>query len=331
MTKLLWMTIDRHPDSLRALIREQLSKTGWEIYEVSYDSIKTMEDVPLEEIDAVLLAPARNFPSPFMNRLTQCKLMQIWSSGYDKFNIQDAHLRGIPVANNHGSNAISVAEHTILMMLGVSRRAPEMHNRVITANWAGNDHGMTSHSLAGKTLGIVGLGNIGTLVAHRAEALGMAVIFADPGVESSPSPRWEKHTFEEILGRSDYISFHVHLGPKTKNMIDSDNLALLTRAPFIINVSRAELVEKKALLHGLETKTIRGVAIDAHYEEPGDPSDDLFTHQNVFFSPHVAGSTLDSYTDTLLACIKNLERAAEKSPVAGILKAPTIGPIAAGK
>ena len=125
MTKLLWMTIDRHPESLKALIRNQLSDAGWEVYEVSYDSIDSLESVPLESIDAVLLAPARHFPLQYMDRLTSCKLMQIWSSGYDKFNIDDAHARDIAVANNHGSNAISVAEHTILMMLGISRRAPE--------------------------------------------------------------------------------------------------------------------------------------------------------------------------------------------------------------
>jgi len=319
MVKLLWMTIDRHPESLRNLIREQLAETGWGIYEVSYDSIDTIEDVPLEEIDAVLLAPARYFPSEYLDRLSQCKLMQIWSSGYDKFNIEDAHSRGIPVANNHGSNAISVAEHTILMLLGISRRAPEMHDRVITGNWAGNDHGMTSYSLSGKTLGIVGLGKIGTLVAHRAEALGMTIVFSDPGVDSSPSPRWGKKTFDELLGHSDYITFHVHLGPETRNMINSDNVALLKKQPFLINVSRAELIEKKALLDVLESKTIRGVAIDAHYDEPTDPADSLLSHPNVFFSPHVAGSTVDSYLDTINACVLNIARAIEELPPSGRL------------
>jgi len=319
MVKLLWMTIDRHPESLRNLIREQLAETGWGIYEVSYDSIDTIEDVPLEEIDAVLLAPARYFPSEYLDRLSQCKLMQIWSSGYDKFNIEDAHSRGIPVANNHGSNAISVAEHTILMLLGISRRAPEMHDRVITGNWAGNDHGMTSYSLSGKTLGIVGLGNIGTLVAHRAEALGMTIVFSDPGVDFSLSPRWGKKTFDELLAHSDYITFHVHLGPETRNMINSDNVALLKKQPFLINVSRAELIEKKALLDVLESKTIRGVAIDAHYDEPTDSADGLLSHPNVFFSPHVAGSTVDSYLDTINACVLNIARAIEELPPSGRL------------
>lgn len=300
------MTIDRHPESLRALIREQLAETGWEIFEVSYDSMEAMESVPLEEIDAVLLAPARYFPPQYMDRLSQCRLMQIWSSGFDKFNIEDAHSRGIPVANNHGSNAVSVAEHTILMMLGVSRRAPEMHNRVITGNWAGNDHGMTSHSLSGKTVGIVGLGNIGTLVARRAEALGMSIVFSDPGVKASPSPGWEKHTFEELLAHSDYVTFHVHLGPETRSMFNTQSIVFLKKRPFLVNVSRAELIERETLLRALESQAIRGVAIDAHYEEPTDSSDELFAYGNVFYSPHVAGSTIDSYQETVQACVANI-------------------------
>ena len=308
MTKLLWMTIDRHPDSLKALIRNQLSGAGWEVYEISYDSIDSLKSVPLESIDAVLLAPARHFPVHYMDRLTICKLMQIWSSGYDKFNIDDAHARGIAVANNHGSNAISVAEHTILMMLGVSRRAPEMHSRVVTGAWAGNDHGMNSYSLSGKTLGLVGLGNIGTLVAERAQALGMRIIFSDPGRPASPDPRWVKEPFDDLLTQSDYISFHVHLGDQTRHMLNASNIALLSKQPFLVNVSRAELIEKTALEHALATNMIKGAAIDAHYEEPTDALDGLFSHQNVFFSPHVAGSTVDSYLDTISACITNIKR-----------------------
>jgi D-3-phosphoglycerate dehydrogenase len=246
--------------------------------------------------------------------------MQIWSSGYDKFNIEDAHDRGILVANNHGSNAISVAEHTILMMLGVSRRAPEMHNRVTTGNWAGNDHGMTSYSLSGKTLGIVGLGNIGTLVAKRAEALGMKIAFADPGVTASPAPGWEKQTFEELLTRSDYVTFHVHLGPETKNMFNSTNIGLLKKKPFLINVSRAELIEREALLAALESQAIRGVAIDAHYQEPTEPSDKLFSFDTVFYSPHIAGSTVDSYQETVRACVENIRATHQNSTTQGLIR-----------
>jgi phosphoglycerate dehydrogenase-like enzyme len=317
MVKLLWMTIDRHPESLRNLIRNQLKATGWDIYEVSYDSMGEINRVPLEEVDAVLLAPARQFPPQYMGRLTQCKLMQIWSSGYDKFNIEDAHSHGIPVANNHGSNAISVAEHTILMMLGVSRRAPEMHERVITGNWTGNDHGMSSYSLSGKKLGIVGLGNIGTLVAKRGEALGMSVLFSDPGIDVSPVHQWSKVKFGELLCSSDYITFHVHLTETTRGMINAENLNSLARQPFLINPSRAELIDREALLLAMQNKLIRGVALDAHYDEPTNPRDALFSFPNLLLSPHVAGSTIDSYHDTVLACVQNIDRAVTKNAVRG--------------
>ena len=313
------MTIDRHPQALRELIRENLKDSGWEVFEVSYDSIEDLESVPLEEIDAVLLAPARYFPPLYMDRLTKCKLLQIWSAGYDKFNVADARLRGLAVANNHGANAVSVAEHTIFMMLGVSRRAPEMHNRVVAGNWGGNDHGMSSYSLNGKTLGVVGLGNIGTLVAKRAEAMGMQIAFADPAFEQTPNPAWQKLEFDELIGRSDYLTFHVHLDSTTRNMLHSENLGLLLKTPFLINVSRAELINREALVSALETKVIRGVAIDAHYDEPTDSSDEIFAFENVFFSPHVAGSTVDSYKETISACIRNILAAVEGGFPQGIV------------
>jgi phosphoglycerate dehydrogenase-like enzyme len=321
MTTVLWMTIDRHPESLRALIRDHLTEAGYTFFEVSYDSIDQLASIPLEDIDAVLLAPARFFPVESMDRLTKCVLMQIWSSGYDKFNIGDAKARDIPVANNHGSNATSVAEHTILMMLGVSRRTPEMHKRVMSGNWAGNDHGMSSYSLSGKTLGIVGLGNIGTLVAKRAEALGMSIIFSDPAIYMSPEAHWSKVDFEELLHSSDYITFHVHLDESTRGMVNMKNIGSLARQPFLINPSRAEIIDRDALTSAMQKNRIKGVAIDAHYDEPTHPEDPLFAFPNVMFSPHVAGSTVDSYQKTIKACIRNIDRAvSESGPLGAIVR-----------
>jgi D-3-phosphoglycerate dehydrogenase len=313
------MTLDRHPGSLKTLIRDRLNSAGFEVLEASYDSLVALSDMPLESIDAVLMAPARFFPTEHMDRLTNCKIIQIWSSGYDKFNVDDAHERGIPVANNHGANAVSVAEHTILMMLGVSRRIPEMHERVVTGNWAGNDHGMSSHSVNGKTLGIVGLGNIGSLVATRAEALGMTIRFADPNVSVSPEAGWVKSSFEDLLGEADYLSFHVHLSDSTRDMLNRENIGRLTKKPFIINVSRAELVNYDALLAALDGGLIKGAAIDAHYEEPTRSDDPLFRFSNILVSPHVAGSTVDSYFDTIDACISNIMRAVAGEKPHGIL------------
>jgi D-3-phosphoglycerate dehydrogenase len=313
------MTIDRHPESLKTLMRERLDSQGFEVLEASYDSLDALSSMPLESVDAVLMAPARYFPTEHMDRLTNCTVIQIWSSGYDKFNIDDARERNIAVANNHGANAVSVAEHAILMMLGVSRRIPEMHERVITGNWAGNDHGMSSYSLNGKTLGIVGLGNIGRLVATRAEVLGMSIRFADPNVSLSPEASWVKSNFDDLLGEVDYLSFHVHLNDSTRGMLNMENIGKLAKKPFIINVSRAELVNYDALIAALDGGLIKGAAIDAHYEEPTRPDDRLFSFSNVLVSPHVAGSTVDSYYNTIDACLGNITRAVSGEHVQGIL------------
>lgn len=306
MTSILWMTIDRHPESLRALIRDRLIDAGFEVFEASYDSLDSLKTLPLESVEAVLLAPARHFPTEQMDRLTNCSLFQIWSSGYDKFNVEDARERNIPVANNHGANAVSVAEHALLMMLGVSRRIPEMHERVISGNWAGNDHGMSSYSLRGKTLGIVGLGNIGRLVATRAESFGVDIHYADPLVAQSPKESWKRSDFETLLEVSDYLSFHVHLNESTRNMLNMDNVRNLAKRPFLINVSRAELINYNALIFALDNELIKGIGLDAHYEEPTKKGDPLLAYGNVLFSPHVAGSTVDSYRDTIDACISNI-------------------------
>lgn len=319
MKTLLWITIDRHPESLKTLIRERLNSAGFKVFEASYDSLDALSGMPLESVDAVLMAPARYFPTEHMDRLTNCRLIQIWSSGYDKFNIEDARERKIPVANNHGANAVSVAEHAILMMLGVSRRIPEMHERVISGNWAGNDHGISSYSLNGKTLGIVGLGNIGRLVATRAEALGMTIRYVDPNVNLSPKGSWISSDFETLLGVADYLSFHVHLTDATRGMVNMRNISQLGRKPFLINVSRADLIDYDALLFAVENQLVKGVAMDAHYEEPTRSDDRLFSFPNILVSPHVAGSTVDSYSDTIDACIANIERSLSGREPYGLL------------
>jgi D-3-phosphoglycerate dehydrogenase len=242
-----------------------------------------------------------------MVRLTKCVLLQIWGSGYDKFNIGDAKALVIPVANNHRSNATSVAEHTILMMLGVSRRIPEMHERDTSGNWAGNNHGMSSHSLSGEMLVIVGLGKIGMLVAKRGDAFGVT-ISSHPAINGSPEDCWSNVSFEQLPHSSDYITFHVRLSESSRGMIDMKHIGWLKCRPLLINTSRAELIDCDALIAAMQGNLVKGVASDDHHDEPTDPEDLLFSFPDVLFSPRVAGSTVDSYRETPHACLSSLKR-----------------------
>ena len=138
----------------------------------------------------------------------------------------------------------------------------------------------------------------------------MDVIYSDPAIAQSEAPAGATRVdMDELLERSDYISLHLHHTPETRGMIESSAFARMTRQPFIINASRAELIDKDALLDALRTKQIKGLGLDAHYNEPTSPSDELWNYPSVFTSPHVAGSTVDSYAETIDACIANIKRA----------------------
>jgi phosphoglycerate dehydrogenase-like enzyme len=315
--KVLYLTINRHPDGLRKIIKSCLSNAGLDYETISYEDLGSLQTANLGKFDAVLLAPARRIHPEILRGLSRSKLLQIWSSGYDKFNLSQAKSFGHNVANNGGSNGQSVAEHTINLMLGVSRRNIEMHNRVISGAWEGNDHGLTSRSLMGKTLGIIGFGNIGQKVATLATAFGMNIIFFDTNENLKAHPK--SRSMDEILLESDYISLHIHLNDSTNCMISIQEFSKMLKKPFIINVSRAELIEKQALVTAMKNELISGCALDVHYNEPNKPDEELYQFRNVLFSPHIAGSTLDIYHEAVNFCVKNVCTALEGGPIESLL------------
>ena len=125
--------------------------------------------------------------------------------------------------------------------------------------------------------------------------------------------------WDTLLESSDYISLHVHHNDDTRGMIDETAFSLMARKPFIINPSRAELIDRESLIRALSAGTIRGLGIDAHYDEPTSGEDRLWTFPSVFSSPHVAGSTVDSYRETVDACIDNITRAIAGQKPQGLL------------
>ena len=286
------------------MIRTSLSAANLEYELISYENIQDLFKLDLAHFDAVLLAPARRIDTEILKGLSSSKLIQIWSSGFDKFNLNEAKAFGHKVANNGGSNGQSVAEHTLNLMLGVSRRNYEMHGRVLAGSWEGNDHGLTSRSLKGKTLGIIGFGKIGQKVANMSTAFGMEFIFFD--TDLSLKSHKKSRSIGEILSTSDYISLHIHLNESTNGILSRNEFAQMKKRPFIINVSRAELIEKQSLISAMKNGQIAGCALDVHYNEPNNPADELYQFSNTLFSPHIAGSTVDIYHDAIEFCIENI-------------------------
>mgnify|MGYP005658251379 CR=1 FL=1 len=261
--------------------------------------------------DAVLFAPGRYLPEAIFRSASHIKLMQLWSSGYDKFNIEDAKKYGIPVANNGGANAISVSEHTILLILSVYKWLPDSHQRTVEGRWAGNSHGMDMFLMYGKTLGLIGFGNIGKQVAKRASGFGMKILYydlvrADTEIEEEFGAQYCE--LEQLLKASDIVSLHVHHNESTTGMIGAKQLDMMKDSAVLINVSRAQLVDNEALLKALQEQHIWAAGLDVYMEEPTKPNDPLLTHRRVVATPHMAGSTYDIYSMALKNAVENLRR-----------------------
>jgi len=237
--------------------------------------------------------------------------MQLWSSGYDKFNVAGATRFGVPVANNGGANATAVAEHTILLMLAVSKLLPDSHSRTVHGRWAGNRHGMDMTLLHQKTLGLIGFGRIGSAVATRAKAFGMRILYVDPRAAEPDLEcqlQAERRDLAALLTESDVVSLHLHLREPTRNLIGHRELALMKPSAILINTSRAELVDQEALLRALEDECVWGAGLDVHHQEPTQPRDPLLCHPHVVATPHMAGSTRETYIHAIANAIENFRR-----------------------
>lgn len=309
--KLLYVYEERIPWKLRDLVRSFFPSEEFELNEMTYLTPDSEKTEKLGWADFVLFAPGRFLPDEILSHAKNVKLMQLWSSGYDKFNVAACSKLGIPVANNGGANACSVAEHTVLLMLALYKRFPDSHRRTVTGNWAGNSHGLDMFLLNGKKIGIIGFGNIGRQVAKKLAGFDADVIYydlkkADEKTERSHSARYVD--FDTLLRESDIISLHLHANDRTKNIIDRNAFSKMKNDAVLINVSRAELVDQRALLEALKERKILGAGLDVHFEEPTQPNDLILTLPNVVATPHMAGSTYDAYVAVLNRAVENFRR-----------------------
>lgn len=312
MTTILYVYEERIPQALRALVLSYFPRTEFAVEQMTYAAPLAEQKEKLSRADAVFFAPGRFLSDDAMRAASHCLLMQLWSSGFDKFNVAGATAAGIPVATNGGANASSVAEHTILLMLAVSRRLPEMDKKARSGKWGGASYGLDMQMLQGKRLGIIGFGNIGKKVAEKITGFGMEVVYFDtrraaPEEEKQRSARLV--TFDELLKTSDIVTLHLHLNETTKNIINVRAFSLMKKGAILINAARAELVEKTALCKALETGALRGAGLDVFTEEPPRADDELFSFPTVVATPHSAGSNRDAYGEMLTRSVANIRRA----------------------
>ena len=246
------------------------------------------------------------------------KLVQLLSAGYDRADLAAARKAGVPLCNNGGANSVAVSEHTLLLMLAVSRRLITQHRNVAAGHWHGNAP-PTVRELRDKVLGIVGLGTIGKKVARLALAFGMAVHYYDikrlsEAEEDALGVRFRLQP--ELLRGSDILSLHVPLNESTRAMIGAGELALMKPSAIIVNTARGPVIDEKALTAALSAGRLFGAGLDVFDEEPTPHDNPLLKLDNVVLSAHLAGPTLESNITRLRNGFDNVQRVARgESPL----------------
>jgi phosphoglycerate dehydrogenase-like enzyme len=260
------------------------------------------------------LGLARQMGGEFFRAAPKLRLVQLLSAGYDRVDLEAARKAGVPVANNGGANAIAVAEHTLMLMLAVQKRLVRFHNDVVAGKWRIGDPADTRvYELAGRTLGLVGLGNIGKKVARRAAAFDMRVQYYDvvrltEDQEDALGVRFV--LFTELLSTSDVVSLHVPLDDTTRNMLSAREFAVMKPGAILINTCRGPVVDEAALHRALVDGQIAAAGLDVMVEEPPKPDHPLLRLPNVTLTPHSAGPTWENWTARFRNGFDNIQRVA---------------------
>jgi phosphoglycerate dehydrogenase-like enzyme len=229
------------------------------------------------------------------------KVISKWGVGVDSIDHQAAAERNIVIMNTPGVFGDELADYALGYMLLIARRQHEVDQQVRTGVW----YKPRGHSLAGRALGVVGMGDSGRALAVRALAMRMEVIGTDPFADETAGDV-PLLALEDLFGKSDVISLHLPLSSETELLIDSAAISKMRRGVWLINTSRGGLVDEQALADGLETGQIGAAALDVFRTEPIDPSNPLLHHPNVIVGSHNGSNTNEAVERTTRLAVENL-------------------------
>ena len=292
----------------KVLISDALSPAAVQIFkdrgvEVDFQPNLGKDKDKLAEIignyDGLAIRSATKATAKIIEKATRLKVIGRAGIGVDNVEIPAATAKGIIVMNTPFGNSITTAEHAITLMLALAREIPQADASTQAGKWEKNR--FMGVEITAKTLGVIGCGNIGSIVADRALGLRMKVIAFDPFLspERAKDIGVEKVELDDLLKRADFITLHTPLTEKTRNIIDAGAIAKMKKGVRIINCARGGLVDEQALVDALNSKHVAGAAFDVFVEEPAT-SNVLFGHPNVICTPHLGAATTEAQENVAL-------------------------------
>lgn len=304
------MTIFNKPGPLRTLLEERGFDSQWAHAPGAENGKPTKEETAAAlmarapEME-LLIADTTPLDSRFFEAATKLKLVAMFGVGLDHIDVRAATDHGVLVTNVPGGNARCVTELAFALMLDLAHRVVEMHTSLVNGAWRPR----LGSELAGKTLGVVGLGHIGQDVARIGKALGMKVIAANrtPRPETARQLGIAQVSLDEVLREADYLTLHIPGGPGSWHF-GAPEFAKMKPTARIINTARGNLLDLDALAEALEAKRLAGAGLDVFSREPMDPGHPLFSLPHVVVTPHAGGLSAESMARVCASCLDEAAR-----------------------
>jgi D-3-phosphoglycerate dehydrogenase len=316
----------------KVLVSDKLSETAVQIFrnngvevdflpEVGKDKAKLLEIIG--QYDGLAIRSATKVTEKLIAAATKLKVIGRAGIGVDNVDISAASRKGIIVMNTPFGNSITTAEHAIALMLAVARQIPEANESTHAGKWEKSR--FMGVEVTNKTLGLIGCGNIGSIVAERAKGLKMKVAAFDPFLSQDRADTLgvEKVDLDEMLAKADFITLHVPLTDKTRNIIDADAIAKLKVGVRIINCARGGLVVECDLVAALKSGKVAGAAFDVFESEPATQNP-MFNLPNVVVTPHLGAATNEAQENVALQVAEQMSDYLVNGAVTNALNMPSI-------
>ncbi|MEO1198635.1 MAG: phosphoglycerate dehydrogenase [Pseudomonadota bacterium] len=316
----------------RVLISDSISPAAIEIFESRGVDVDYQPDLgkdkdaflaAIASYDGLAVRSASKVTEKVLGAADNLKVIGRAGIGVDNIDVPVASQRGIIVMNTPFGNSITTAEHALSMMMAVARQIPAADASTQAGKWEKNK--FVGVELYGKTLGIIGCGNIGAIVADRAQGLKMKVIAFDPFLspERALELGVEKVDLDALLARADFITLHTPLTDKTRNIIDAAALAKARKGVRIVNCARGGLIDEQALREALDSGHVAGAALDVFSEEPAKENV-LFGASNLICTPHLGASTREAQENVALQVAEQMSDYLTTGAVTNALNMPSI-------
>lgn len=310
-----------------------MSKEGLSILESAEGlDLDVRKSTPKEELveiiggyDAIVIRSATKLTADLINAGKNLTVIGRAGIGVDNVDVDAATKKGIVVMNTPEANAITTAEHTITLMLSLARQIPQAHASLKAGKWERSK--FKGMEIYGKTLGCIGLGNIGKLVAERALGLKMNVIAYDPFLSREAAERIgvELVSLDDLLKRSDIITIHTPLTPETKNIINKDTIEKMKKKVVLINCARGGVINENDIAEAIKSGRVAGAAFDVFMSEPPEEGNPIVAlDENVVYTPHLGASTEEAQTKVGLAIAEQIVDFLKNGVVKNAVNMPSV-------